>query len=945
MPGPSGSEGPRSVPGRATSVRKRCCDVHCNSLWSVWYGILVVIFQSFILYKCVTRFLIYVALPWPEKEQPYLELNLYVGLVGAGVVLLPFYFISFMFKIGNLANDGYKLGMELSSCAMDPPSILSRSNGVIRNVWHHGGPTSAFIHLVSAFCFVLPKIFIEGKLIHVGFLAKDKIWKTDLDWLVPYQDRLVILNFLTGGLVNASFTTTTQAPYLHPAAQIREYLESEDSWWPMCPEFLNYILALTVYGVRYSSVFWNTNKIFAFVFSLQLFANSIQSLISIGGIAIMYKIQILGPQNVLHKYEPFLLNGPICILLYVLGCVILTTSSSVLYMYGYQKFNAFVESEREKRHIFVREGKSSLWSYFPHCSAMCILIALVVCNGPLLYDYTLIYKGSLDGTVLYTVITIISHLFLWIVTWLFLTVKQNWTFKLRVTVGRSVVKSARSIKLVNDIDLDSDAENGPMLIVGYGKTFTVNESEPKKLIMNTLARAAIEKEQNLENEGEGSSVAVFQTLQRKKSVQNNNNGSSSSNSSPAKQKVTFDHPNFSPTTLTKNNRRQTEMDVDGVDAEIQTDLVNPGHDSSLSPLLIPQDEPNGSDDIELPPPPGHHSLGEEAAARLMVSPRPAPRKTQAAVHNNDDVHTPRSNRSVDSGLPHDDVTPRSDSLSTASSSVSPPDQSISSSVIPDHRKSTSLDDINIQQQIQEQQQGQWKTYSLQRGGSGAPPHQKEEVVNIRPGMAATQDEDDEEDPYGRCMNMKLSTFEASNTSANNLNNNSRDPRIIDLGYMQQQQRPGSSAFNTLPVNNNLNNLNSSNGRGGKPPLSSGPNNTLPARPVSTCNSIRNGPTGRHFKPFDHRKMNPMAGIQENAVYGTIPPQNNSPPPPVLVPTEVTLQRNNLIVQKTNNTLPHMPAELRHTNYASPSNAKQLVNPQILSHRDSANFSLASNEST
>ncbi|CAB4060857.1 Protein tincar [Lepeophtheirus salmonis] len=173
MPGPSGSEGPRSVPGRATSVRKRCCDVHCNSLWSVWYGILVVIFQSFILYKCVTRFLIYVALPWPEKEQPYLELNLYVGLVGAGVVLLPFYFISFMFKIGNLANDGYKLGMELSSCAMDPPSILSRSNGVIRNVWHHGGPTSAFIHLVSAFCFVLPKIFIEGKLIHVGFLAKD----------------------------------------------------------------------------------------------------------------------------------------------------------------------------------------------------------------------------------------------------------------------------------------------------------------------------------------------------------------------------------------------------------------------------------------------------------------------------------------------------------------------------------------------------------------------------------------------------------------------------------------------------------------------------------------------------------------------------------------------------------------------------------------------------
>ena len=74
-----------------------------------------------------------------------------------------------------------------------------------------------------------------------------------------------------------------------------------------------------------------------------------------------------------------------------------------------------------------------------------------VCNGPLLYDYTLIYKGSLDGTVLACVIGTILHLFLWIVIWLFLTVKQQWTFKLRVTVGRHMVRNARSIKFVNDI--------------------------------------------------------------------------------------------------------------------------------------------------------------------------------------------------------------------------------------------------------------------------------------------------------------------------------------------------------------------------------------------------------------------------------------------------------------------------------------------------------------
>ena len=37
-----------------------------------------------------------------QEQQPYLELNLYVGLVGAGVVLLPFFFISFMFKVDKI---------------------------------------------------------------------------------------------------------------------------------------------------------------------------------------------------------------------------------------------------------------------------------------------------------------------------------------------------------------------------------------------------------------------------------------------------------------------------------------------------------------------------------------------------------------------------------------------------------------------------------------------------------------------------------------------------------------------------------------------------------------------------------------------------------------------------------------------------------------------------
>ena len=226
-------------------------------------------------------------------------------------------------------------------------------------------------------------------------------------------------------------TVTKASVVSHPADQIRKFLEAETAWYPCSAEYINYAIALLIFAVRYPSVFWKTNKGIAFLFSIQLVGNGIQNLVAFSAMSIMYKVHMMGPQNVLHKYEPLLLNTPISMLLYLLSCIIVTASSAVIYMYGYQKFMAFIQQEKEKQTIVLAEGKTSVWMYFPHTAAMCTLIALAVCNGPLLYDFTIIYKGSLDGTVLVFVITTVLHLFLWIVTWLFLTVKMTWKFKLR----------------------------------------------------------------------------------------------------------------------------------------------------------------------------------------------------------------------------------------------------------------------------------------------------------------------------------------------------------------------------------------------------------------------------------------------------------------------------------------------------------------------------------
>lgn len=96
---------------------------------------------------------------------------------------------------------------------------------------------------------------------------------------------------------------------------------------------------------------------------------------------------------------------------------------------------SFLNQERERKVIVLKESGHSKWSYFTHCAALCVLVSVGICNAPLLHDYTVVYKGSLDGAILACVIGGILHLFLWIVIWLFLTIKQKWIFKIRVTVS------------------------------------------------------------------------------------------------------------------------------------------------------------------------------------------------------------------------------------------------------------------------------------------------------------------------------------------------------------------------------------------------------------------------------------------------------------------------------------------------------------------------------
>jgi hypothetical protein len=78
------------------------------------------------------------------------------------------------------------------------------------------------------------------------------------------------------------------------------------------------------------------------------------------------------------------------------------------------RLNAFVSRERARRVISMDSYTGKGWGYFTHCAALCVLLAMAVCQAPLLYDSTVVYRGSLSSAVLACVVgAVVSvvHLF------------------------------------------------------------------------------------------------------------------------------------------------------------------------------------------------------------------------------------------------------------------------------------------------------------------------------------------------------------------------------------------------------------------------------------------------------------------------------------------------------------------------------------------------------
>nr|CAH7721512.1 unnamed protein product [Callosobruchus chinensis] len=161
-----------------TSTRsKKKNGIHLNNLWSIWYGLFCTGLQGYAAYKCLKRVLGYSMLAWPQGL-PYVELNCSLGLTGAAFLLLPIFISVAVLKVGNLANDGYKLGRQMGTCSREPPELSKGGGGC--GLFRYGGPTAPFVHIAIAFCLLIPKLLMEARLIQAGFLSHGESKKLDV---------------------------------------------------------------------------------------------------------------------------------------------------------------------------------------------------------------------------------------------------------------------------------------------------------------------------------------------------------------------------------------------------------------------------------------------------------------------------------------------------------------------------------------------------------------------------------------------------------------------------------------------------------------------------------------------------------------------------------------------------------------------------------------------
>ena len=163
-----------------------CCrfNVRVNSLWLWWYAAIVVVAQTYLMYRAVEQCKEYNELPWSSERKPVTELYVYIILLVLSIMCVPFFILTSIFKVGNYANDGVRLGRDdvreeevgegEGGRGQGGSRGQGEAGGRAHGVWKHFAPLSNSLHVFAAFTLLLPRILLDAQKVRHGFLHHGK---------------------------------------------------------------------------------------------------------------------------------------------------------------------------------------------------------------------------------------------------------------------------------------------------------------------------------------------------------------------------------------------------------------------------------------------------------------------------------------------------------------------------------------------------------------------------------------------------------------------------------------------------------------------------------------------------------------------------------------------------------------------------------------------------
>ncbi|XP_071827569.1 uncharacterized protein [Apostichopus japonicus] len=431
------------VEGKVSSKPKMSCtqkvSIRLNSLESIWYCILIVVVTFFLLGDALRQYKHYNNLDWPDKP-PRGELRLYLLLIFSAFALILLFIPTQIFKVGNRANDQDKLGLiktrrngfRKMSASSTPIKTLQQYVYKLRGISKHMGPVGATLHIISAFCLLLPLMFLQARAIENELLPTEMIWKSEVAVVsaAAYSvDVSANLDTISGPAVTpANLPPQDSSDMARNKNPFRVFM--------ITINYLNYIVPLFFYAIRYAEVFWVSHKGFAFLFSAQLMMNAIHYALGFVGMSIMYKLSMYvhGDYNNDMENSPNIVQPSLLILAFLSMNITVFLSAVIFYLFGYTRYK-LSESEVVSPDEVDGQGTAKLWilrfnGLLPHIGAFIVFVILIVCKGVFIVEYITVYSWleDGDGRILCCILFDILFLLAWLALWVMFTFKLNWKF-------------------------------------------------------------------------------------------------------------------------------------------------------------------------------------------------------------------------------------------------------------------------------------------------------------------------------------------------------------------------------------------------------------------------------------------------------------------------------------------------------------------------------------